>query len=190
MTRVFLAGPIDFQDISDLITYRRPFRRVLEENGYRPVEQYSALFDRFAEIDTDNEDDVKAVLSDLESLPGEPYVEAIRHAIDVTSVVEVVESPELIPYYTPTDIISAIVTRDLELVRSCAAFLAYLPQPSCGTTVELMHARDHGLPTVVVSENPPLFIQQFADRIDEDIENAVDSLGSLVNRVDKVPRHD
>lgn len=175
MCRVFVAGPIDFHDLSDLVAYRLSFRDGLADAGFTPVDQYSAALDRI-EGATDDRDALAETLQNLDELPDEPYVRAVGHAILERSISEVLSSPEVVPAVAPESVVADIVERDLELLRSCDAMLAYFPTPSCGTTVELLHAVEHDVPTHVVSESPSMFVQHYADECHETFDAALDRL--------------
>lgn len=176
MCRVFVAGPIDFHEISDVVDYRLTYRASLSDAGFTPVDQYSGALDRVEGILDDETDGVSSVLRNIDAFPDEPYVHAVGHAIAATSVEEVIADPKKVPEIAPESVISDIVERDLELLRSCDAMVAYLPSPSCGTTVELLHAVENDIPAFVVSESPPMFIQQYADACYETFDAALDRL--------------
>lgn len=178
MDDVFLAGPIDFQDLNKIIEYRVRFSDRLRSAGFEPVDQYADAF-RLLSSD-DYEFNANALMENIEDLPDEPYVRAVEHAVAATSLESVLNSPDLVPKHAPADVIAAVVERDLELVEGSDAFLAYLPQPSCGTTVELMHAVDNQIPTFIVSPSPPMFIQHFADQVVPDFDEAKSSLSGAL----------
>lgn len=175
MCDVFVAGPIDFHDLSDLVEYRLTYRAALSDAGFTPVDQYSGALDRVEGV-VESDDEVADALRNLDDLPDEPYVHAIGYAIAETSVEEILANPEKVPEIAPETVISDIVERDLELLGSCDAMVAYFPEPSCGTTVELLHAVDHDIPTLAVSESPPMFIQHYADECYDTFEAALDDL--------------
>lgn len=175
MTRVFVAGPIDFHDISELVEYRLSFRDELADAGFTPVDQYSGALDRI-EGATDEGEAIADALKNLGELPDEPYVHAVGHAIAATSMEEVLSNPEKVPEIAPESVIGDIVERDLELLRTCDAMIAYFPTPSCGTTVELLHAVEHDIPALVVSESPSMFVQHYADECHDTFDGALDSL--------------
>lgn len=172
MSQVFIAGPVDLQDLEFIVSYRLEMQRVLSERGLTPVDQYSELLERLA---GDDDRDLEASLAEVADSSDRPYARAIRTAIERTSAEAVADAPELVPEVVPDDLVAEIVEFDLGLVESCDGFLAYLPTPSCGTTVELLHAADCGLPTAVVSEQPPLFVQHYADDVYDTVERAADS---------------
>lgn len=174
MTDVFVAGPIDFQDLDAVVEYRLRIRDRLRERGFTPVDQYSEALEQLAAVDFDGDDPLAAV--DVEALPDEPYLDAVSAAVAETSVETVVESPSVVPRHTPDSVVESLVERDLELVESADAFLAYLPDPSCGTMAELLHARRNGLRTVVVSDPAPHFVRYYADRTCATVDAAVESL--------------
>ena len=178
MTRVFLAGPIDYQPITDVIEYRLGLGDQLESAGYELVDQYSGALEEVVSLDFSNPDldEIRAVIADL---PDEPYVDALNHAIDQHSLLAVIQSPGLIPTEMPDDTVERLVHRDLELVETADVFVAYLPEPSCGTTVELLAADDAGMPTVVISEEPPTFVKYYADSVVPDAEAAIDRLDEI-----------
>ncbi|MFC7079328.1 hypothetical protein [Halorussus caseinilyticus] len=175
MCRVFVAGPIDFHDLSDLVEYRLTYRRALSDAGFTPVDQYSGALDKL-EGAVGEDGGVEDVLENIGDLPDEPYVHAVGYAIGETSIAEVMENPERVPEIAPESVISDIVERDLELLRSCDAMVAYFPTPSCGTTVELLHAVEHDVPALAVSESPPMFIQHYADECYDTFDAALDDL--------------
>lgn len=175
MCRVFIAGPIDFHEISEVVDYRLTYRAALSNAGFTPVDQYSGALDRIEEI-LDETDGVSSVLRNIDEFPDEPYVHAVGHAIAATSVEEVIADPKKVPETAPESVISDIVKRDLELLRSCDAMVAYFPTPSCGTTVELLHAVENDIPAFVVSESPSMFIQHYADECYETFDAALDRL--------------
>lgn len=183
MTDVFVAGPIDFHDLSDLVEYRLSFRDALADAGFTPVDQYSGALDRI-EGATDESEAVAEALANLDDLPDEPYVRAVGHAIAATSLEEVLENPDVVPEAAPESVIADVVERDLELLRSCDAMVAYFPTPSCGTTVELLHAVEHDVPALVVSESPSMFIQHYANECHDDFEGALESLRTRFDPVD------
>lgn len=176
MTDVFVAGPIDFQDLQTVVDYRLRIRDLLRERGFTPVDQYSEALEQLEAVDFADDDPLAAI--DIEQLPDEPYLEAVSAAVAETSVETVVESPSVVPRHTPDATVEALVERDLELVESADAFLAYLPDPSCGTMAELLHARENDLRTVVVSDPAPHFVRYYADEVHPTVEDAVESLAS------------
>lgn len=180
MTSVFVAGPIDFHDLSDLVEYRLRFRDALADAGFTPVDQYSGALDRI-EGGSNESETLADVLRNVDDLPNEPYVDAISHAVAETSVEEVLSDPGKVPEIATDSIIEDIVERDLELLRSCDAMVAYFPTPSCGTTVELLHAVEHDVPALVVSESPSMFIQHYSDECYDTFDAA---LNHLVERFD------
>lgn len=184
MTKVFVAGPIDFHDLSDLVEYRLSFRDQLADAGFTPVDQYSGALDHI-EGATDEGTAVADALQNLGDLPDEPYVHAVGHAIAATSMEEILSNPGRVPEIAPESVIADIVERDLELLRSCDAMVAYFPTPSCGTTVELLHAVEHDIPALVVSESPSMFIQHYADECHDTFEQALDSLETWVDSAEE-----
>lgn len=182
MTDVFVAGPVDFQAFEDLAAYRTRLADGLRERGLTPVDQYS---DALALLPEDpqalDHDDASAIASELLSIATEPYLRAFEHAVRETSVEAVLAEPELVPRHTPADVLEDIVERDLELVSTCDAVLAYLPEPSCGTTVEMLHATRRGIPVVVQSERPPLFVRYVADCVHSDLDEALDAVSELTD---------
>lgn len=180
MTRVFVAGPIDFQSFADLAAYRTRFAERLRERGLTPVDQYSEALTLLPEAPGSlDEADVHALVEDLLATETEPYVRALEHAVRATSLEAVLEAPELVPEHTPEDVLENVVQRDLELVASCDAVLAALPQPSCGTTVEMTHATGLDLPVVVHCDQPPLFVQYLSDSVHSDLDDALDAVVEL-----------
>jgi hypothetical protein len=169
MAQVFIAGPVDLQDLEFIVSYRLELQRALSNRGLTPVDQYSELLERLA---GDDDRDLKSGLVEIADSSDRPYARAIRTTIEQKSVEAVASSPELVLELVPDSLIAEIVEYDLGLVEESDAFLAYLPTPSCGTTVELLHAEDCGLPTAVVSEQPPLFVQHYADDVYNDVESA------------------
>ncbi|OAQ52786.1 hypothetical protein HTG_10690 [Natrinema mahii] len=177
MTDVFVAGPIDFRDVDTIVDYRVRIYTLLDKHGFSPVDQYVDVFEQLATVNSDRTNPLQAL--DFEKLQSEPFLDAITAAIEDTSATAVLESPEIVPEHTPDSIVSSIVERDLELVEQADVFLAYLPEPSCGTMAELLHARRHGIPTVVVSEPAPHFVQYYADEIHPTIDDAVATLDAF-----------
>ncbi|EMA15976.1 hypothetical protein [Haloarcula amylolytica] len=175
MTRVFIAGPIDFRDLSELVEYRLSFKHQLEDADFTPVDQYSGALEKFSDV-TEDGTVLEDILNNLGSLPDEPYVHAVGHAIGETSIEEILSNPDRVPELAPGSVIADIVERDLELLQSCDALLAYFPSPSCGTTVELLHAVDHDIRALVVSDSPPMFVQHYADECYETLQPAVAEL--------------
>ncbi|QIO21432.1 hypothetical protein [Haloarcula sp. JP-L23] len=178
MTEVFLAGPIDFQDVETIVDYRLTIRDRLREAGFEPVDQYSAALELVAETD-----DVAEIGERLDELPDEPYLDAVSHAVAATSFEDVLADPSLVPEHTPPEVVADIVERDLSLVADSDAFLAYLPDPSCGTMAELLHAVRCDHPTVVVSETPPHFVQYYADATCPTVEEAIETLSERLATV-------
>lgn len=179
MTKIFVGGPIDFQDLSEVAAYRLRISRALTSRGYQPIDQYTDAIEQFGDILTD-QTGVERAMAQLDSLPNEPYVRAVKYAVEETSIEEVLASPALVPELIPDDLVAAIVERDLELVEDADGMLAYLPQPSCGTMVEMFHANDHDHPVVVVSEQPPMFVRYVADQTTDDLDNALDALEEVL----------
>lgn len=178
MTRVFLAGPIDYRPIDEVIEYRFRLSDELDDAGFELVDQYSGVLQQVTQIDFENPD-LGEIRRTIEELPDEPYVTALRHAIDEHSLIEVMGDPGLVPQEMRPETVEALVHHDLELVASADALLAYLPQPSCGTTVELLEAHDRGMPSVVITESPPTFVRYYADRVVPDADAAMDALAEL-----------
>ena len=177
MTKVFVAGPIDFHDLADLVDYRLRFREQLRDAQYEPVDQYSEALEAVAEH-PDAAEGVKTTLESIGELPDEPYVAAVANAIAERSLGAVLEDPDLVPELASERIVGEIVDRDLELLRSCDEMLAYFPTPSCGTTVELLHAVEHDIPCHVVSDSPSMFIQHYADTVSETVGGAIEQLSA------------
>lgn len=171
--QVFIAGPIDFHDLDDLVEYRLQATELVEEAGHEPVDQYSGALELVRKLDSP---DVAELAQNLDSLPDEPYVELVQHAMAETSIPAVIEDPDLVPEHATADLVEAVVKRDFELVETTDGVLAYLPTPSCGTMAEIVHAKQAGLPVVVVSEQPPLFVQYFADAVRPDFESGIETL--------------
>ncbi|PSP80497.1 hypothetical protein BRC81_02065 [Halobacteriales archaeon QS_1_68_20] len=181
MSRIFVAGPIDYRPLNEVVDYRLRLADLVREEGHSLVDQYSGALERVADIDFGGGPvDLDEIRDVIASLPDEPYVEALRHAIDEHSLLAVVQSPGLVPEEMPPEIVEALVHRDLELVEEADAVLAYLPRPSCGTTAEIVHAHDLGLPIVVVSEEPPTFIRYYADEVLTDEADAIAALEDYV----------
>jgi len=178
MSRIFVAGPIDFQDVEDVIEYRIELRRRLERRGLTPVDQYSELLELVGALDL--EDGGVAGLFEGATVPDEPFVDAAMHAIEATSLEAVLDEPSIVPRHTPEDVIEELVTRDLSLLEGCAGVLAYLPEPSCGTMVEILHATRESIPVVVVSEQPSHYVQHYADDVVPSLEAGVDRIESRV----------
>ena len=177
--RVFVAGPIDFQDIDELIDYRLRVRDRLQDEGHVPVDQYSEILETVGEMRGDEEPDAAMIQTAMESIPNEPFLRAAQHAIAETSLEEVMESPDILPEHTPESVIDDLVERDLSLLDGSNALLAFLPEPSCGTMAELIHAHDNGIPTIVISERPPHYVQHYADRVEDDLEQALETLETV-----------
>lgn len=182
MTRAFLGGPIDYRPLSEVVEYRLRLSERLEAEGFELVDQYSGALGEVADVEFGPDTDLDAVRSVIDDLPDEPYVEAIRHAIDEHSLLEVVQSPELVPQEMPEETVEALVARDLELVETADVMLAYLPRPSCGTMTELLHAHEQGLPVVVLTESPPTFVRYYADEVAADEDEAIATLGEYASR--------
>jgi nucleoside 2-deoxyribosyltransferase len=180
MTDVFVAGPIDFAEIEDVVEYRLSLRDSLEAAGYTPVDQYSESLRIISEIDFDAEDVVDAVTERLDEFPDEPYLHAVQYAIAETSVQEVVAAPNVVPEYTPESIVSDIVERDLSLLRSCDGIVAYFPRPSCGTMAEMIHANECDVPSVAIGDPAPHYVQYYADDVVETVDEAVQTLEERV----------
>jgi len=176
MTRVFLGGPIDYRPLSEVVEYRLRLSDRLEQEGFELVDQYSGALQDVADIEFGPDTDLDKVRSVIEEMPDEPYVDAVNHAIDQHSLIEVVQSPELVPQEMPEETVEALVRRDLELVETAEVMLAYLPQPSCGTMTELLHAQESGLPVVVITDSPPTFVRHYADEVVEDEDEAMAAL--------------
>lgn len=176
MTTVFVAGPIDFQDLEAIVDYRLRIHTLLADRGFTPIDQYSDAFEQLATVDLERTNPIQAI--DRNELRDEPYLKAIENAIENSSAENVFASPEDIPRHTPDAIVDSIVERDLELVERADIFLAYLPEPSCGTMAELLHATDHGIQTIVVSDPAPHFVRYYADEIHPTIDDAVASLAA------------
>lgn len=178
MSDVFLAGPIDFHEIGDLAAYRLRMKRAVEAAGHTPVDQYSEALD--VVTDDDDEVDVTAVAADVGRLPSEPYLDAIGEAVAATSMETVLSDPSVVPDHTSEATVERMVERDLELLGRADAILAYLPAPSCGTTVEIVRAADDGLPVVVAADRAPHFVRYFADRVTATVEDGVDAVDTLL----------
>lgn len=180
MTKVFIAGPIDFHAFNELADYRRRLSDRLQQRGFTPIDQYSAALSLLPDDLGAIEDvDLQAIVDEVLSDGKEPYIRAVEHAITQTSFEQVLASPELVPRYTPDDILRDIVGRDLELVSSAHAVLAYLPEPSCGSMVEIVHAIQQDIPVVVQSDQPSLFVRYFADSVHDDIDEALDAIAGF-----------
>lgn len=177
MTNVFVAGPIDFQDLSDLIEYRLEMRDAVRAAGHEPVDQYSDALDRLAGT-TNPGNAIKSLLASRDDLDSEPYLKAIDTAITERSIEALLDSPEIVPEIASQETIEEIVDRDLELLRSSDGMVAYFPGPSNGTTVELLHAVENDIPAHVVSESPSMFIQRYADDIHNTTTEAVSQVSS------------
>lgn len=180
MTRVFVAGPIDFQDVDDVIDYRLALRQRLQDRGLTPVDQYSELLDLFVDLDA-SDGEIGTSLA-AATVPDEPFVDAVGHAIEATSMEAVLADPGIVPRHTPEDVIEEMVTRDLSLLEGCSGVLAYLPEPSCGTMVEILRARRESIPVVVVSERPSHYVQYYADEVVPSFEAGVERIEARVNR--------
>ncbi|MGQ3722928.1 hypothetical protein [Natrialba aegyptia] len=163
MNDVFLAGPIDFQDISDLADYRLRMKRAVENAGFSAIDQYSEALDIIT--DSDGVINIEEVAKNIHRLPDEPYLEAVHEASMATSMNQVLADPSIIPEYTSENVIDSIVERDLELLSESDLLLAYLPQPSCGTAIEIFWAHKYNIPSVVISTSPPHFVQYFTNHI-------------------------
>lgn len=176
--QVFVAGPVDFHDVDDLIEYRLRATELLEEAGCEPVDQYSDALELVRTLDSP---DVAELVSNLDSLPDEPYVELVQHAMAETSIPAVIDDPALVPEHATPDLVAAVVERDFELAESTDGVLAYLPTPSCGTMAEIIRAKRAGIPVVVVSDQPPLFVQYYADAVRPDFESGIETLTTKIS---------
>ncbi len=174
MTDVFVAGPIDFKNFETILAYRTRIYSLLAEHGCTPIDQYSDAFEQLASADLGQANPLETI--ELDELPDEPYLDAISAAIAASSVEAVFGSPDIVPAHTPEAVVTEIVERDLELVEQADVFLAYLQEPSCGTMVELLHATDHDIPTIAISDPPPHFVRYYADRIYPTIDDAIAEL--------------
>lgn len=178
MSRVFTAGPIDFEGVDSLISYRYELHESLRNLGHTPVDQYTELLQNVAPTGT-SETSLPGDV-DVSALPDEPFAAIVQRAIDETSLETVLETPEVVPRHASDEQIEALVDRDMELLRSCAGLVAYLPRPSCGTMVEIVRASDDGLPVVVISESPPHYVQHFADGVEATIEAGIERIDEMV----------
>lgn len=176
MADVFVAGPIDFEDLNTLIEYRLDIRNQLQHCGHNPVDQYSELLSVLSEMKIEDGIDPHIAMKKASELPSEPYIEAIQYAIAATSLETVVESPEIVTHHTPDDVIADLVDRDLSLLTDSDAMLAYLPRPSCGTMTELIHANDVGIHSVLVSKQPPHYARHYAGEVHSSFEEGIKAI--------------
>jgi len=170
MTRIFVAGPIDFQRPADVVDYRLDIGERLRESGFTPVDQYTELLQLLADIEFERQA-VTELLSEGD-LPDEPFLDAIYNAVAATSVERVLDDPGIVPDHTPEDVVRDIVNRDFDILGRSEALLAYLPRPSCGTMAEIIRANELD-PPVVVAERPPHYVQYYADAVVDSIEEGV-----------------
>lgn len=180
MSRIFTAGPIDFEGIDSLIEYRTRMHSSLRERGHEPVDQYTEFLETIQENDITNAMDLSSTSLDLKEISDEPFIEVIGHALAATSFQDILESPESVPSHTPDRLLDDLVERDLELLRSCDGLLAYLPRPSCGTMVEILRASEEGLPVVLVSESPPHYPRRFADVVEPTLSAGLDRIDTIL----------
>lgn len=180
MADVFVAGPVDFCDLDTLIEYRLDIRNRLQQCGHNPVDQYSELLLFLSDSGMNNEIDTQVITEKFTKLPSEPYLEAIQHAIAATSLETVIESPEIVTHHTPDEVIADLVDRDLSLLASSDAVLAYLPQPSCGTMTELIHANDVGVYSVLVSKQPPHYARHYANEVCDSFSEGIESINQKI----------
>lgn len=180
MSRIFTAGPIDFEGIDSLIEYRSGMHESLRRAGHEPVDQYTEFLRTVSNEGVTTTEELAATDLAPADLPDEPFAEIVGHAVAATSLRAVLESPELIPKHAPEALLDDLVDRDMELLRSCDGLVAYLPRPSCGTMVEIVRAYERDLPIVVVSESPPHYPQRFADEVEPTLDAGIERIDDLV----------
>lgn len=176
--KVFLAGPVDTQDLDFIHSYRTRYGRLLAEVGFEVVDPYAQTIEKIVGLELRSPRDlflkVKDLAEEIKRLD-DPYLNAVVRFLLNT------KNPDLSVF--PDEVneadLTSIVERDLNLMSTADMVVAYLPKPSFGTAVEVIKARELGKKVFIFNEGEmpiPIFARYYATSV---FKNSVDMLKSL-----------
>jgi nucleoside 2-deoxyribosyltransferase len=178
--KIFLAGPIDTQEIDFVHDYRIKYVEKLEKAGFEVIEPYTQTLKKLKGLGMSPQDivaNIKNVGKELQGLK-DPYLQAILRFLSHADIKDLRNFPDSVTKKEA----EAIVNRDLELLRGVDVVVAYLPKPSFGTAIEITKAKDLGKKIFVFNENEgpiPIFARHYADGAFKSFDELLSTLASL-----------